>query len=830
MKINNDGVTGTLVTLPNSNFFFQNITAADFNNDGWIDLFCCDDNGESTIYLNDGTGNFTDSGSSVINFDVTETDDSGNYGSVWTDFDNDGDLDLYIAKCRQGVNSSTDGRRINVLFVNNGNGTFTSNAAEYGINIGWQSWTASFGDIDNDGDFDLLITNHDHASQILENDGTGHYTEITSSTGFDISDITPIESIFADFDNDGFVDILVTGSNARFFRNNGNKTFTKINGLFNNNNMESFAVGDANNDGFLDIFAGYANIYTTPTTVDDVLWLNNGGNNHFVGFHLQGTISNVDAIGTKVEIFGNWGKQVREVRSGESYGTVNSFKLHFGIGTNTSVDSVKIYWPSGITQTLYNVPANHYLMVIENNCVSPLATITTNGPAVLCPGQSLILNAPAGYNYLWSTGETTQSVSVSNTGLYNVKVIDPASDCFEISQSIQVISNPDETPVIEAIGETKFCQGGSVVIQGPAGLSSYLWSNGATTQNINVNESGSYVLTIQGTCQEYSSSPVVVTVLSSDAPIANDVVLPAPGSATLTATGENLNWYDVPVGGTPIGTGNTFVTPFINSTTTYYVDNTTTYQGEQYNVGMLKPTGSNQYSIDNTTNATTSFDVQTNCILKSVKVYTDLPGTRKLLLKNAAGDILQSMDVDIQPDSMIIELNWTLAPGTAYTLGTDGATNQAIPGWGNASPRLKRNNIGVSYPYTIQDVLSITGSSFGPTYYYYFYDWKVELPSYACVSERTPVTVSIITSAYTPQQEINVYPNPASDLVMIQSNHINNASVQVFDAMGKLILNANDINLNQGLQLNISTLNAGFYNLRISNASTIINRQIVIQK
>jgi len=193
MKTNSIATGSTITYVPNSDFFLQNANFGDFNNDGWIDLFCCDDNSASHLYLNSGTGNLVES--NLINFDVTSSDDSGNYGSVWSDFDNDNDLDLYIAKCRQGVNDPADPRRINVLFVNNGDGSYTERASEFGLNIGWQSWTASFGDIDNDNDFDLLVTNHDFNSQILENDGTGHFTDITNATGFDISDITPIQSL-----------------------------------------------------------------------------------------------------------------------------------------------------------------------------------------------------------------------------------------------------------------------------------------------------------------------------------------------------------------------------------------------------------------------------------------------------------------------------------------------------------------------------------------------------------------------------------------------------------------------------------------------------------
>lgn len=135
----------------------------------------------------------------------------GSYGSVWSDVDNDGDLDLYIARCKHGVDDPGDGRRINQLFWNNGNGTYTQDLTNVsGLRIGAQSWTADFGDIDNDGDFDCLVTNHDVSSQLLENDGAGHFTDISASSDV-LNTITGLtaQGIFRDFDNDGFVDILV---------------------------------------------------------------------------------------------------------------------------------------------------------------------------------------------------------------------------------------------------------------------------------------------------------------------------------------------------------------------------------------------------------------------------------------------------------------------------------------------------------------------------------------------------------------------------------------------------------------------------------------------
>ena len=117
-----------------------------------------------------------------------------NYGTVFSDFDSDGDVDLYIAKCRQFVSDPQDPRRINQLWVNDGQGGWTEEAADRGLVFFEQSWTADFGDIDNDGDMDLAVTNHSTTLFLLENDGTGHYTDITAGSGMEVSGLFPTSS------------------------------------------------------------------------------------------------------------------------------------------------------------------------------------------------------------------------------------------------------------------------------------------------------------------------------------------------------------------------------------------------------------------------------------------------------------------------------------------------------------------------------------------------------------------------------------------------------------------------------------------------------------
>jgi hypothetical protein len=814
MMMNSTGTAGTIVTLPNSNFFLQNITVIDANNDGWADLFTCDDNGESTVYMNNGNGVLADS--PIIDFDVTSSDDSGNYGSVWTDFDNDGDADLYIAKCRQGVNDPTDGRRINVMFVNNGDGTFTENAAEFNINVGWQSWTASFGDINNDGDFDLLLTNHDYESQIWENDGTGHYTDITATTGFDISNMTPIQSGFEDLDNDGFVDILITGSTHRIFHNNGDATFTEVNGLFDNNDIGTFGFGDLNHDGQIDIYAGYNQIYTTPGSFDDVIWFNKTNNgNHFITLDLRGTVSNITAIGARAYIYGAWGVQTREVRAGESYGTVSSAKLHFGLGQSTQVDSIVVRFPSGIEETIVNPEIDQFITIIENDCVSPLAIVESDGPAVICPGQELTLSAPTGLSYLWSNGATTQTINVTTAGEYNVQVSQAGNNCVTTSRTLNIEVSPDETPSIEALGETTFCNGGSVQLSGPAGLESYTWSNGASTQTIEVSEPGDYTLTIQGACSAFSSTPITVDILTPESPVADNVVIPTAGTATLTATGSNPVWFSDIDGNNIVAEGSSVDVP-VSQSTTLYVAASETYGGEVYGAGLAAHTGTSVYSGASGTNASMLFDVNENCVLESVLVDTDTPGQRTIEVKDNNGIVIHSQSFTLVAGAQVLDLNFALTPGLDYSIGTNATTNQTSLGF--AGPRLKRNYAGnggtpYGFPFNADNLLSITNTSAGNLYFFYFYNWQVSREEVTCYSD--PVAVTVTIDDQTGIEEVNgsirVFPNPANEFVTINTTDAQ-AQASLFDASGRLV---KTVSTGINAQVSVADLQAGIYLLQV---------------
>lgn len=376
LRANEDGTDFDLGFLGGPDIFVQCVNFADIDNNGTLDLFVCNDEGVSSPYSNDGTGELTyDLG--LINAESTiPSDNSGNYGTVWMDYDNDGDLDLYIAKCRLGINDPLDGRRLNLLFQNQGDGTYVDVAEAANIRPLAQSWSIDFGDIDNDGDLDAFLITHSQQSDLYENLGPGPelgtFADITPDSGMGLSLNglgQGIQAHFEDFDNDTFVDLLVTGRSGehRLFMNNGDKTFTAAEDPFPTDGLgiQSAAVGDLDSDGFPDIVAGFATGYNGPSNNPDRLFINPGNDNNWINVKLHGTDSNMSAVGARVEITGEWGTQIREVRAGESYGINNSSTRHFGIGQATEIESITVRWPSGHVDTGMSPPINGTVHITE---------------------------------------------------------------------------------------------------------------------------------------------------------------------------------------------------------------------------------------------------------------------------------------------------------------------------------------------------------------------------------------------------------------------------------------------------------------------------------
>lgn len=820
-KADATGTSFIVSELPAYGLDTQCVNLADMDGDGYIDFFSCGDTGPSGIWKNDGTGNFEYSGDDIIPMTPTGGwDGSGNYGSTFTDFDLDGDLDLYITHCRQGVADPSDERRINQVFLNDGNNNYAEDFADpFNLRIGAQSWTTDFQDIDNDGDFDAFITNHDVDNMLMEN-VNNVFTDIFETSGLDMSVGMPIQGLMRDFDNDMYVDVIVTGTDYAYYRNNGDKTFTKINNLFGSDDMESLAVGDLNHDGFLDIYGGYANIYTTPSSTADAVWMNDGNDNHWFAVNLQGTISNRSAIGSVVRLYGPWGQQVREVRAGESYGISNSLQCHFGLGINTDIDSVVIDWPSsGIHQVITNPIADQFLTVIENECIAPETVITSSGETVLCAGQSLDLDGPtgSGFTYLWSNGATTPSISVTTPGTYMVHVTAP-NGCDAVSASLLVEVSPDETPTVSATGDLEFCEGESVILTSTA-ASEYTWSNQMTGQSITVNEPGSYSVTITGACDDFTSTPITVSTLNAPAPNANDVVIPSAGPANLIATGvgSQFNWYDQAAGGSPVGVGANWTTPFVSGNTTYYVEEVHTYGGgTSYGAKTNNNTGGVYHA---STTYYNYFDVNEDCSLISVKVYTETAGNRTAYIEDSNGNTVFSQEFNMPAgESRIYFTDWNLTTGTDYRFRALEADHGM---WRDDSPA------NVNFPYTVGDMVTITGANTGSQqYYYYYYDWEVEADGVECTSERTPVDVTINSSVGIEDVQLagslSVYPNPSNGIISVEFESSIDGVVSIYltDLTGKAIFNKSISSVPEGKiqKLDFTTLAKGTYLLTV-NAS-----------
>ena len=343
-RSNNTGTAYTNIN-PSDYIFCQRTNFIDINNDGNLDAFSCHDVAPNVYYMNDGLGNMTyyQSGTPGA-YMLGITPSGGNYASLWTDFDNDGDRDMFISKC-SGPPCE--------LHRNDGNGVFTDISAAAGINVTpIQTWSSAIADFDNDGDMDIIITASAGAHKFFRNNldiNTVAYTNITAGSGWDTNTSTNIDNIAYDFDNDGRVDILGGGNKIMF--NKGNNFFEPV----SYPGISVGGVGDLNNDGFLDILNGNTIRYAVP----------NG--NNWIKIAFQGIQSNSNGIGARVEIYGTWGKQIRDVRSGEGFKYMSSLNVHFGLGTATIINQIIVRWPSGVVDTYNNVNPNQLFSVVEGS-------------------------------------------------------------------------------------------------------------------------------------------------------------------------------------------------------------------------------------------------------------------------------------------------------------------------------------------------------------------------------------------------------------------------------------------------------------------------------
>jgi hypothetical protein len=340
MRANSDGTGFTEVSGPEY-VFSQRSNFVDINNDGHMDAFVCHDVEPNVYYINDGAGNFTFNQGGLGDYPS-----GGNYGSVWIDYDNDRDVDMFIAKC-----GGEEARRTNQMHTNNGDGTFTENALELGLADPMQTWSSAWADYDNDGDMDVFVGASTGDHKLMRNNGDGTFTDVTAGSGAEGMTDTGIENATHDFNNDGYPDIA---SNGNILIGNGDLTFALVNDLLPDNNG-SFA--DLNNDGFLDCFS------------EGNIFMNNANSNHWLTINTIGVESNINGLGARVEIESASGTQIRDVRSGEGFRYMSTLNTHFGLGSDTEITTLTIYWTSGIIDVLENVAVDQVISVEEGSTI-----------------------------------------------------------------------------------------------------------------------------------------------------------------------------------------------------------------------------------------------------------------------------------------------------------------------------------------------------------------------------------------------------------------------------------------------------------------------------
>ncbi|WP_033961836.1 FG-GAP-like repeat-containing protein [Psychroserpens jangbogonensis] len=422
--------------LPIINMGTYGASWGDYNNDGYLDVFISNrDNTESYpnyLYRNNNDGTFTNVSDSAGILNTSNL----SFCSAFFDFNNDGWQDIYVSKDRDNNK--------NVLYKNNGDGTFTDVSESSNTDLYIDAMSVTIGDYNNDGWFDIYVTNTFNGNVFLQNNGDETFSNIAVANG------TTFESIgwgavFLDAENDMDLDLYVSGAldgsnasflSASFYENDGTGNFTIPTTGFTNDNRQSFAnaIGDIDNDGFPEIAVSnnnFENIF---------IWKNEvSSTNNWLKINLEGIQSNKRGIGSLIEISINGVKQYRYTLCGEGYLGQNSGTEIFGLGDNNTVDYLKVTWLSGVIDVITDVTANQTLNILEGsntlsnnefvindikiipNPVENILTINSKEPIEKIEVYN-ILGQKTNYS---TSGKTTESIDLSglNSGVYMVKVL-----------------------------------------------------------------------------------------------------------------------------------------------------------------------------------------------------------------------------------------------------------------------------------------------------------------------------------------------------------------------------------------------------------------------
>lgn len=343
--------------------------STDYNEDGKLDILVLDfarssQDGGNALYRNNGDMQFTD----IAHEAGVARQGAENRTAAWADINGDGSPDfIMMHPC--------------ILYVNGGNGTFQDMTISAGIVASENCASAAWGDYDNDGDLDVYITMNEKLRGVLyQNHGNSTFTDVTEASGaVNVANARGV--VWGDYDNDGDLDLyIVNVANEkvpnRLLRNNGDATFTDVTAEAGAEAQVSGSGVDAtfvdyNRDGFLDLFITNG----AAKTKGPYILLENrskqlGNRHHWLKVQLVGQQSNRDGLMTKVWVTTAQGRQFREYTGPQHYMSQDHLPLHFGVGTATVIDRVELRWPSGMTQFVENLGVDQVVTLVEGQAIA----------------------------------------------------------------------------------------------------------------------------------------------------------------------------------------------------------------------------------------------------------------------------------------------------------------------------------------------------------------------------------------------------------------------------------------------------------------------------
>lgn len=532
---NDNGDYNIALTFPNTGDVKQLIWI-DYDNDGDADFFYTISNQSAKLFRNDGALTFTDV-TANLNLPITN---AKSFGAAWGDYDLDGYSDVYIANYSSVPNSYT-----NWLLHNNGDGTFTNVTTEMGVGDGFKpsyqcTWndvnldglldiyvvndfsyvnqlyinngttfdqagdaynldlemegmSISWTDLDHDMDWDVFISDNQPGNKLMLNEG-GVFTDIAASAGVQVFS-TCWGSIWMDYDHDTHDDLhiatsllSVNGNQNYLFRNNGDLTFSDESMVGDAQIAFSSAKGDKNNDGYWDFIV----MKQYPATV--ALYQNDGGSNHWIKVGLTGTVSNRDGIGAVIKHYMGDQQHMTGTFCGEGFMEQDSQYEILSLGENTIVDSLTVTWPSGWVDKYFNLAADQFYSFTEGETYAPVITNLSN--QMLCPtGGEIELQAENAESWLWNDSSESQSLFVTEPGIYSCIIKHPSGVSFEAEYEV---TEYQPLTVTAALTEPT-CFGlsnGCISLSFDGQVNSVNWLEGGTGQEICDLMAGSYNATI----------------------------------------------------------------------------------------------------------------------------------------------------------------------------------------------------------------------------------------------------------------------------------------------------------------------------------------------